>query len=71
MKQHTMKRKNRKYTPPELFVVVDEYGAVFAGLSRGYPTWSFDYKEAKTLKIGNTDVLLRDKNKTLFRAEDI
>lgn len=71
MNQFIMKRKNRKYIPPELFVVVDEYGAVFAGLKGGYPTWSFDYKEAKTLKMGNTDVLLRDKNKTLFRAEDI
>ena len=71
MKQHIMKRKNRKYIPPEHFVVVDEYGAVFAGLNGGYPIWSFDYKEAKTLKMGNTDMLLRDKNKILFRAEDI
>jgi hypothetical protein len=66
-----MKRKNRKYIPPEHFIVVDEYGAVFAGLQGGYPVYSFDYSEAKTLRIGNTSMLLMDKRKTLFRAEDL
>jgi hypothetical protein len=40
-------------------------------LQGGYPVYSFDYSEAKTLRIGNTSMLLMDKRKTLFRAEDL
>ena len=46
-----------------MFVVINKYGEVFAGLQSGYPQWSSDWNEAKFLFKNNTTIICRDNPK--------
>jgi len=42
---------NKKLKEPKQqeFIVMNEYAQVFSGLKRGYPNFSDDYEEARTI----------------------
>ena len=68
-----IKRKYRKSSPyPQMYVVVNRHGEVFAGLLKGSPYWSYDWSEAKPLLKENTTWLLEfNSGAELIKEEEI
>jgi len=66
-----MGRKPKLDTTPR-FVVIDEDGLIFTGLSKGEPQWSWDWEKAKPLIKENTRCLLTYfKNTKLINYKDL
>ena len=51
------------------FIVMNEYAQVFSGLRRGYPDFSDDYEEART--IVNDDQFRMIQKGTSFKLEKL
>jgi isopentenyl phosphate kinase len=56
-----MVKHRKKYIPSKMYVVINQYGEVFTGLQKGYPVYSSDWNQAKTLNKENTIFLMNEK----------
>lgn len=67
-----MKQKRQINSEP-MFIVINKYGEVFAGLQSGYPQWSSNWNEAKFLFKNNTSIICRDnpKNYELINENEL
>ena len=63
-----LNKKLREPKEPE-FIVLNEYAQVFSGLRRGYPDFSDDYEEART--IVNDDQFRMIQKGTSFKLEKL
>jgi len=63
-----LNKKLREQKPQE-FIVMNEYAQVFSGLRRGYPDFSDDYEEART--IVNDDQFRMIQKGTSFKLEKL
>lgn len=64
-------KKRSKYITPERYVVVNQDGAVFAGLKGGKFQYSHDWSEAKPLNLSNTYYLMREKGNELIKESEL
>ena len=64
-------KKRSKYIAPERYVVVNQDGAVFAGLRGGKFQYSHDWSEAKPLDLSNTYYLMREKGNELIKYSEL
>jgi hypothetical protein len=64
-------KKRSKYIAPERYVVVNQDGAVFAGLRGGKFQYSHDWSEAKPLDLSNTYYLMREKGNELIKESEL
>jgi len=55
-----MAKQRKKYTPSDMYVVINKHGEVFVGLQRGYPAYSNDWSQAKPLSKESTTYLMRE-----------
>ena len=63
-------RKSKDY--PQMYIVVNKHGEVFAGLIKGYIQWSYDWSQAKPLFKENTTRLLEENfGAELIKEEEI
>lgn len=63
------KRRYRKSQPyPSMYLVVNKYDEVFAGLKGGSVTWSKDWDEGKPLFKDNTTKLVKEYNAELLEV---
>jgi hypothetical protein len=62
---------NKKLKEPKQqeFIVMNEYAQVFCGLRRGYPDFSDDYNEARTITNDNQFRVIQQG--TLFKLEKL
>jgi len=69
----SIRRQYRKSKPyPQMYVVVNKHGEVFAGLLKGQIQWSYNWNEAKPLLIENTTRLLQEHfGAELIKEEEI
>ena len=59
-----LKKSLQKDWKPKTYLVVNQNGEAFIGLSKGSPVWSTDWSEAKELKKENTTLLV-----SVYKAE--
>ena len=63
------KRRYRTFTPRKMYLVVNKYDEVFAGLKRGSVTWSEDWSEAKPLFKESTTKLVKEYNAEIIEND--
>ena len=67
------KRRYKKSEPyPQMYVVLNRHGEVYAGMLRGQLQWSYNWSEAKPLHIENTTKLVQENlGSELIKEEEI
>jgi hypothetical protein len=66
-----MIKQGKKYTPSNMYVVVNQNGEAFTGFKRGYPEYSSNWSHAKPLFLENTKYLLREQGTELIKEEEL
>ena len=63
--------KKQKEKKQQFYIVLNQNGEVFSGLLGGYPNWSLNWDEAKSLGYTNTSILRRyDSKIELIKEEE-
>lgn len=63
-------KKSKDY--PQMYVVVNRHGEVYAGMAKGQLQWSYNWFEAKPLHVENTTKLLQEHmGAELIKEEEI
>ena len=65
-----MVKQRKKYTPSNMYVVINQNGEVFTGLQRGYPVYSSNWDQAKPLNKENTTYLMNEKGVELISENE-
>jgi hypothetical protein len=65
-----MTKQRKKYTPSNMYVVINQNGEVFTGLQRGYPAYSPNWDQAKPLNKENTTYLMEEKGVELISENE-
>jgi hypothetical protein len=67
------KRRYKKSEPyPQMYVVLNRHGEVYAGMLKGQLQWSYNWSEAKPLYIENTTKLVQENlGSELIKEEEI
>jgi hypothetical protein len=65
-----MAKQRKKYTPSNMYVVINKHGEVFIGLQRGYPVYSHDWSQAKPLNEESTTYLMEEKGTELISENE-
>jgi hypothetical protein len=67
------KRRYKKSEPyPQMYVVLNRHGEVYAGMLKGQLQWSYNWSEAKPLHIENTTKLVQENlGAELIKEEEI
>jgi hypothetical protein len=67
------KRQYKKSEPyPQMYVVLNRHGEVYAGMLKGQLQWSYNWSEAKPLHIENTTKLVQENlGSELIKEEEI
>ena len=65
-----MAKQRKKYTPSNMYVVINHNGEVFTGLQRGYPVYSPNWDQAKPLNKENTTYLMDEKGVELISENE-
>jgi hypothetical protein len=67
------KRRYKKSEPyPQMYVVLNRHGEVYAGMLKGQLQWSYNWSEAKPLHIENTTKLVQENlGSELIKEEEI
>jgi hypothetical protein len=65
-----MAKQRKKYTPSNMYVVINKQGDVFIGLQRGYPVYSSNWDKAKPLSKESTTYLMREKGTELISENE-
>jgi hypothetical protein len=65
-----MAKQRKKYTPSNMYVVINKHGEVFTGLLAGLPIYSPDWTQAKPLNKESTTYLMRETGTELISENE-